>query len=110
MDKRPKYGVVEVVYVCCDFDAQLHSAMTRTNRMKGACYESVSKIIMDRTLVGTQDIPAVKRGWIAQQCIRKISEPVEYIARCEIEREAPRVNSILRGNNYRDRWVFRGES
>ena len=110
MDERPKYSVIEVVYVCCDFDAQLRSATTRTNRMKGACYESVSKIIMDRTLVGTQDIPAIKRGRIAQQCIWKISEPVEYIARCEIEREALRVNSILRGDDYRDRWVFGGES
>ena len=110
MDERPKYGVVEVVYVRCDFDAQLRSATTRTNRMKGACYEPVSKIITDHTLIGTQDIPAVKRGRMAQRCIRKISEPVEYIARCEIGREAPRVNSILRGDDYRDRWVFGGES
>ena len=57
-----------------------------------------------------QGDPAIKRGRIAQRGIRKILGQVEDITQREIGLEVLRVNNILRGENYRDWWIFRGES
>lgn len=66
LNECPKHSVVEVIYVCCDVDAQLSSVPMGTDMTgKHTIGLSPRKVIADRTLVGIQDDPAIKRGRIA---------------------------------------------
>jgi len=67
LNERPKDGVVEVIDVRVGL--------------------SPRKVVSDRTGVGIYDDAAVKGRRVAERRVRKISGPVEHIARGKVGRE-----------------------
>lgn len=88
LNERPKDGVVKVIDVRCDADAQLSSARRRRQEGEWRTVDlSPRKVVADRTGVWIHDDAAIKGRWVAERCVREISGPIEHVARSKVGRE-----------------------